>query len=204
MQDDMKEHGNEIEKIKEDIKLKSEKMKELKSDISTRESSIKDLVSNKKKYDDALLKLENINMILSTTSKTLVSLHISLLDFDSKIKLNKELLEEWKKEYKKEEKYKNSQKLLVSDRKEKLDKYNSLLQEKRNAYAFEIARDANKLAVKEAIEKIFDVKVKKVRVINYLGKAKRLGRFAGRRKDWKKAIVYLADPAQKIDYFEKL
>lgn len=130
MQDDMKEHGNEIEKIKEDIKLKSEKMKELKSNVSTLENSIQILVSNKKEYDDALLKLENINAIISTADKTLASLHISLLDFDGKIKLNKELLEKWQKEYKKEEKYKNSQKILVGEKKEKLDKYNSLLHEK--------------------------------------------------------------------------
>ena len=76
------------------------------------------------------------------------------------------------------------------------------LQEGQNAYSFEVARSANKIEIKEAVEKIFKVKVKKVRVMNYEGKKKRIGKFEGRRRSWKKALVYLADDSQRIDFFE--
>ncbi len=76
------------------------------------------------------------------------------------------------------------------------------LQEGQNAYCFEVARDANKIEIRNAVEKIFDVKVKKVRVMNVTGKKKRLGRFEGFRRSWKKAVIYLADEGQRIDFFE--
>ncbi len=76
------------------------------------------------------------------------------------------------------------------------------LQEGQNAYCFEVARDANKIEIRNAVEKIFDVKVKKVCVMNVTGKKKRLGRFEGFRRSWKKAVVYLADAGQRIDFFE--
>ncbi|MDD9949330.1 MAG: 50S ribosomal protein L23, partial [candidate division Zixibacteria bacterium] len=56
-----------------------------------------------------------------------------------------------------------------------------------------VARDVNKLEIKRAIEEIFDVQVESVRTLRMKGKVKRLGRFEGRRPDWKKAIVKLAD-----------
>ena len=66
-----------------------------------------------------------------------------------------------------------------------------------NTYHFKIRVDANKIDVKKAIEKKFDVKVKDVRVINVLGKAKRqytrTGVINGKKADWKKAIVRLYD-----------
>ena len=77
------------------------------------------------------------------------------------------------------------------------------LQEKENAYTFEVAKDCNKIEVKQAVEKIFNVKVKKVNISNYEGKMKRLGRFEGRRSSWKKAIVFLADD-HKIDFYENV
>jgi len=85
-----------------------------------------------------------------------------------------------------------------------LTERSSELQEGQNAYCFEVARDANKIEIRKAVEKIFDVKVKKVRVLNVEGKKKRLGRFEGRRRSWKKAIVYLADRDQRIDFFESV
>ncbi len=70
---------------------------------------------------------------------------------------------------------------------------NHVLQEKENKYVFEVPRDVNKLEIKQAIEEIFDVRVESVRTLRMKGKVKRLGRFEGRRPDWKKAIVKLAD-----------
>lgn len=75
------------------------------------------------------------------------------------------------------------------------------IQEKENKYAFEIDPHANKLEVKRAVEERFGVKVTGVRTLNVRGKLKRLGRFTGRKPDWKKAIVALAQ-GDKIDLFE--
>lgn len=85
-----------------------------------------------------------------------------------------------------------------------LSERSTFLQERVNAYTFEVARSATKPQIKKAIEKIFGVKVKSVKTMNVKGKKKRLGRFEGKRRDWKKAIVYLADKDQKIDFFEKV
>ncbi len=60
-----------------------------------------------------------------------------------------------------------------------------------NSYTFKVSVNANKIEIKQAIEKVFNVNVMKVNTINQRGKVKRLGRYTGRRKDWKKAIVKL-------------
>lgn len=75
--------------------------------------------------------------------------------------------------------------------------------ELRNEYTFEVERDANKIEIKRAVETIFNVKVADVRTMQMRGKLKRQGRFAGRRNDWKKAIVKLL-PDQKIELFEQI
>ena len=77
---------------------------------------------------------------------------------------------------------------------------NQLLQDKANKYVFEVARYANKLEIKQAIEDIFDVRVESVRTMRMQGKIKRMGRFEGRRPNWKKAIVKLTD-GDVIDLF---
>jgi large subunit ribosomal protein L23 len=77
------------------------------------------------------------------------------------------------------------------------------LRELRNQYHFEVARDANKIEIKRAIEAIFSVKVDQVRTMQAHGKVRRQGRYAGRRNDWKKAVVTLG-PDQKIDLFEQI
>ena len=79
----------------------------------------------------------------------------------------------------------------------------TLLRETRRQYHFEVARDANKLEIRRAVEFIFHVKVTDVRTMQVRGKEKRQGRFAGRRSDWKKAIVTL-EPDQKIELFEQI
>ncbi len=79
----------------------------------------------------------------------------------------------------------------------------TILRETRNQYHFEVARDANKIEIKQAVEAIFSVKVSAVRTQQHRGKVKRQGRGIGRRSDWKKAIVTLK-PDQKIELFEQI
>ena len=64
-------------------------------------------------------------------------------------------------------------------------------------YTFEVARNANKVEIKKAIEEIFEVKVEKVNVSTVQGKAKRQGRFEGRTPTWKKATITFLSPFGK-------
>ena len=66
---------------------------------------------------------------------------------------------------------------------------NSKLRTSQNKYVFEVAPTATKPAIKKAVEKIFSVSVVSVNTIVVKGKKKKMGRFAGYRSDWKKAIV---------------
>ena len=68
-------------------------------------------------------------------------------------------------------------------------------------YVFEVDRDANKIEIQTAVERLFKVKVLQVRTSNVLGKMKRLGRRYGKRADWKKAVVTLKE-GDRIDFFE--
>ena len=77
------------------------------------------------------------------------------------------------------------------------------LREVRNQYVFEVARDANKIEIKRAVETVFNVKVAGVQTLQQRGKVKRQGRWVGKRNDWKKAIVRL-QPDQKIELFEQI
>ena len=79
----------------------------------------------------------------------------------------------------------------------------TLMRETLNEYSFEVARDANKIEIKRAVESVFNVKVADVRTMQQRGKAKRQGRWVGKRNDWKKAIVKLK-PDQKIELFEQI
>ena len=69
-------------------------------------------------------------------------------------------------------------------------------------YVFVVDRKANKTEIKNAIEKIFDVKVAKTNTMNMIGKKKRMGRNEGRRSDWKKAIVKLSADSKELEIFE--
>jgi large subunit ribosomal protein L23 len=71
--------------------------------------------------------------------------------------------------------------------------------EQGNQIVFRVARDATKPEIKAAVELMFEVKVDAVQVVNVAGKAKRFGGRAGRRSDWKKAYVKLAQ-GQTIDF----
>lgn len=68
---------------------------------------------------------------------------------------------------------------------------------------FEVAADANKIQVKQAVEKLFNVKVEEVRTLNFEGKLRRRGRFTGYRSDWKKAYVKLV-AGQKVPEFAEI
>ena len=70
----------------------------------------------------------------------------------------------------------------------------------KGAYSFEVNRKANKTQIKNAIEKIYSVKVHKVRTANRMGKYRRRGRDFGRTAAWKKAVVFL-EPDYHIDLF---
>ena len=72
-------------------------------------------------------------------------------------------------------------------------------------YAFEVARDANKAEIKNAVETIFGVKVEKVTTVNYDGKKKRTGRYPeGKSPARKKAVVRLTEKSKAIEVFEGL
>lgn len=68
-------------------------------------------------------------------------------------------------------------------------------------YAFEVAPQANKLEIRDAVQQLFNVKVRQVRTMVVHGKVKRAGRFENKKPNWKKAIVTLAE-GQKIDFFQ--
>ncbi len=71
-------------------------------------------------------------------------------------------------------------------------------------YTFKVAPTANKTQVKAAIEEIFGVEVAKVNIMNYDGKLKRMGRFAGYTPSYKKAIVTLTPDSKEIEFFQGL
>ena len=70
-----------------------------------------------------------------------------------------------------------------------------------NQVSFEVDLAANRVEIKRAIEKIFNVKVARIQTLQVTGKKKRRGWIVGKRKDWKKAIVTLM-PGERIDFFE--
>ncbi len=77
----------------------------------------------------------------------------------------------------------------------------TLQKEINNQLTFKVDKRANRVEIKDAVEKNFNTKVKQVRTIQVKGKVKQRGKILGKRKDWKKAIVTLM-PGQRIDFFE--
>lgn len=75
--------------------------------------------------------------------------------------------------------------------------------EQERTLCFEVAAGANKIQVKQAVEKLFNVRVEQVRTANFEGKIRRRGRFAGYKSDWKKAYVKL-EPGQKVPEFTEM
>lgn len=77
------------------------------------------------------------------------------------------------------------------------------LQEMNNQVVVKVDPRANKIEIKDAVEKLFSVKVAKVRTANMHGKKKRVGKSFGQQSDWKKAVVTLEE-GNKIDFLEKI
>ena len=75
------------------------------------------------------------------------------------------------------------------------------LREQTNTVGFVVHPDANRVQIKHAVETLLKVKVDKVNVLTMPGKLKRLGRFSGRRSDWKKAFVTLKK-GEKLEMYE--
>ncbi|PWL81636.1 MAG: 50S ribosomal protein L23 [Clostridia bacterium] len=76
----------------------------------------------------------------------------------------------------------------------------SVLPEKK--YTFRVKKDANKIAIKYAVEEIFGVKVAKVNTISMKGHLRRMGRNEGYTSDWKKAVVTLTEDSKTIEFFD--
>jgi large subunit ribosomal protein L23 len=79
----------------------------------------------------------------------------------------------------------------------------TLVNEVANQVVFQVRPDAGKVEIKRAVERLFKVKVVRVRTSNVLGKVRRVGRSLGRRPNWKKAYVTLGE-GQRIDFFEQV
>lgn len=69
-------------------------------------------------------------------------------------------------------------------------------------YAFKVAGNAKKPEIKDAVEKLFGVKVKNVNTMNVRGQKRRYGRFEGYKASWKKAIVTLTEDSKTIEFFD--
>ena len=78
----------------------------------------------------------------------------------------------------------------------------STTESQKNKYTFEVSRDANKIEIAQAVEEIYGVDVMGVNTLNMKGKLRRTGRFEGRRKNWKKAVVTLTPESKPIEFFE--
>jgi large subunit ribosomal protein L23 len=78
----------------------------------------------------------------------------------------------------------------------------SILREDGRTIVFQVAKDANKIEIKRAIEQLLGAKVEDVRTSISHGKIKRQGRFFGRRSDWKKAYVKLREGAKMPEFLE--
>ena len=82
------------------------------------------------------------------------------------------------------------------------EKSTMMREEGTNVIAFEVDPKANKIQVKDAVEQLFKVKVDDVRLFNVRGKVKRIGRYSGKRRDWRKAYVRLKAGEKAPDFIE--
>jgi large subunit ribosomal protein L23 len=78
----------------------------------------------------------------------------------------------------------------------------SVMREESNVVVFEVHPKASKTDVKKAVEELFNVKVDQVRLFNVRGKIKRMGRYTGKRRDWRKAYVRLKEGEKAPEFFE--
>ncbi|MFO7245504.1 MAG: 50S ribosomal protein L23 [Thermaerobacter sp.] len=80
----------------------------------------------------------------------------------------------------------------------------SMQQMAQGKYTFVVSRRATKPEIRRAVEELFDVEVEKVNTMTVRGKTRRLGRFSGRRPDWKKAVVTLKEGQRIRKFFDEL
>ncbi len=93
----------------------------------------------------------------------------------------------------------NSERLMTVLLGPHLSEKSSRLSDRHKQFIFKVRRDADKPEIKRAVELMFSVNVQAIQVVNVMGKARRFGRTPGRRQDWKKAYVTLAE-GQDIDF----
>lgn len=93
----------------------------------------------------------------------------------------------------------NAEKILMVLKAPHTSERSTLLADKYSQYTFKVLKTANKFEIKHAVEKLFNVKVKNVSVMNVKGKQKRFRQMLGKRSDWKKAIVSL-EQGHEIDF----
>lgn len=93
----------------------------------------------------------------------------------------------------------NAERLLMILREPHTSEKSTQLEDKRRQFTFKVLRNATKSEIKEAVEQLFNVKVKNVTVLNVRGKKKRFKQMSGQRSDWKKAFVSLL-PGSDIDF----
>ena len=77
------------------------------------------------------------------------------------------------------------------------------LRESGNTVAFVVSSRANRVEVRRAVESLLKVKVERVNILNVMGKTERLGRFVGKKQDWKKALVTLK-AGEKLELYESV
>ena len=77
------------------------------------------------------------------------------------------------------------------------------MRESGNKVGFVVRAEANRIQIKRAVESALKVRVERVNILNVMGKTKRLGRFAGKKPDWKKAIVTLKE-GEKLEMYESV
>lgn len=86
-------------------------------------------------------------------------------------------------------------------RKPVITEKSTIQKEANNQFTFEVDRRANKVEIRRAVEQVFNARVVNVRTIGMNGKVKRFGRTLGKRRNWKKAIVTLAQ-GEHVEFFE--
>ncbi|HET8579561.1 MAG TPA: 50S ribosomal protein L23 [Nitrospiraceae bacterium] len=77
------------------------------------------------------------------------------------------------------------------------------MRESGNKVGFVVRSEANRIQIKRAVESVLKVRVERVNVLKVMGKTKRLGRFSGKKPDWKKAIVTLKE-GEKLEMYESV
>jgi large subunit ribosomal protein L23 len=93
----------------------------------------------------------------------------------------------------------NAERMMMILREPVTSEKTTYLSEKLKQFTFKVLKTATKSEIKQAVESLFNVKVKQVSVLNVKGKSKRFKQISGKRSDWKKAFVSL-QPGHDIDY----